>query len=70
MFGIQDVPDGSSQVALDALKAELAKSSEVAAEFSPNDKEELRIDNIHFRCSFYSDKVYSPSGKGDWEADS
>lgn len=41
MFGIQNVPDGSSQVALNALKAELAKSSEVAAEFSPNDKEEL-----------------------------
>ena len=46
VFGIQDVPDGSSQVALDALKAELAKTSKVAAEFLPDDRQDLTIDHI------------------------
>ena len=43
VFGIQDVPDGSSQVALDALKAELGKISKVFAEYSPDNTYVNRI---------------------------
>lgn len=32
VFGVHDVPDGASQTTLDALKAELAKTSTVAAQ--------------------------------------
>ena len=48
VFGIHDVPDGSSQVALDCLKAELAKTSTVAAAISQDDKhlQEFNIDRI------------------------
>ena len=40
--GIQNVHDGSAQVALDALKSELAKISETASEIIP--KENLKLD--------------------------
>ncbi len=46
LFGIQDVPDGSSQVALDALKAELAKTSKVGAELVPDEMQDFSIGRI------------------------
>ena len=44
VFGVHDVPDGSSEAALDALKAEVAKTSKFAAELSPDDN--FSIDRI------------------------
>ena len=46
MFGVYDVPDGASQTTLDALKAELAKTSSVAAEAFPGSNQDLKIDCI------------------------
>ena len=45
VLGIHDIPDGSSQVCLDALKAELAKTSKIAAELSCGEKD-FSIDHI------------------------
>lgn len=46
VFGVHDVPDGASQTTLDALKAELAKTSSVAAKAFPGSNQELKIDHI------------------------
>ena len=46
VFGVHDVPDGASQCTLDALKAELAKTSSVAAEAFPGSNQDLKIDHI------------------------
>ena len=45
VLGVHDIPDGSSQVCLDALKAELAKTSKIAAELSCSEKD-FNIDHI------------------------
>ena len=45
VLGIHDIPDGSSQVCLDAHKAELAKTSKIPAELSCGEKD-FSIDHI------------------------
>ena len=44
--GVHNVQDGSSQVALDALKSELAKISETASEVIPKEKLKLNMARI------------------------
>ena len=46
VFGVHDVPDGASQTTLEALKAELAKTSSVAAKAFTRSNEDFKIDHI------------------------
>ncbi len=45
-FGVHDIPDGSFQVTLDALKAELAKTSKIGAELALDGMQDFSIDRI------------------------
>ena len=64
VLGIHDIPDGSSQVCLDTLKAQLAKTSKIAAELLCSEKD-FSIDHI---VSSTSDSAstqtkFTPSGR-------